>query len=185
MIEVHPLTTDRWADLEALFGPRGAVGGCWCMWWRLSASQFRRDKGGNNKAALSQLVVGGETPGLLAYDDGSPVGWCSVAPRQSFPRLEGSRVLKPVDASDVWSVICFFVARGYRNRGLGSRLLSAACSFASDRGAKVLEGYPVEPRSGHAPDTFVYTGVPSMFRSAGFEEVARRSPGRPIMRKRL
>jgi GNAT superfamily N-acetyltransferase len=184
-IEVHTLTPDRWPDLEALFGPRGAVGGCWCMWWRVPAALWERSKGEPNRQALRGIVDGGDSPGLLAYAAGEPVGWCAVAPRPEYARLERSRVLKPVDDQPVWAVVCFFIARKQRGRGVGSALLSAAAEFAAQRGARIIEGYPVEPRSARMPDTFAYTGLPSMFRAAGFEEVERRSPGRPIMRKVL
>ena len=184
-VEIQPLTPDRWPDLEALFGPRGAVGGCWCMWWRVTASEWERNKGEPNRVAMRGIVEAGGNSGLLAYSNGAPVGWCSVAPRPEYPRLQRSRVLKPVDDKPVWAVVCFFIDRKHRGKGVGSELLLAGAEFARDRGARILEGYPVEPRSGHMPDAFAYTGLPSMFLAAGFEEVERRSPGRPIMRKVL
>ncbi|MFN2419949.1 MAG: GNAT family N-acetyltransferase [Gemmatimonadota bacterium] len=183
--EFHPLTPDRWPDLERVFGANGACGGCWCMWWRASPSEFRRDKGAGNRRALRRLVVAGAEPGILAYDaDGTPVGWCAIAPRTEYPRLERSRILAPVDDRAVWSVTCFFIARGHRRRGLSRVLLEAAVRFAADRGAAIVEGYPVEPAVRQA-DPFVWTGLASAFRRAGFREVARRSPTRPIMRRRV
>ena len=179
---VAPLTPERWCDLEALFGPRGACGGCWCMWWRLSSAQFERDKGEGNRQALWAIVRSGEIPGLLAYRDERPVGWCAVAPRESFPRLKRSRVLKRVDDQPVWSVVCFFVARAYRGQGVMEELLRAALRHASDQGATIVEGYPVEPKTPRLPDAFAYVGLASVFRKVGFAEVARRSETRPIMR---
>ncbi|HKQ62266.1 MAG TPA: GNAT family N-acetyltransferase, partial [Candidatus Polarisedimenticolaceae bacterium] len=90
-------------------------------------------------------------------------------------------VLKPVDAAPVWSVSCLFVARAHRRRGISVGLLRAARRHAARHGALLVEGYPVDPR-GRAPDAFVWTGLASAFRQAGFTEVARRSPTRPIMR---
>ena len=49
-------------------------------------------------------------------------------------------------------------------------------------GARIVEGYPVEPRRGSMPDAFAWTGTASAFRRAGFVEVLRRSATRPIMR---
>jgi GNAT superfamily N-acetyltransferase len=181
-LEIHPATPDRWADLEVLFGARGACAGCWCMWWRLARSVFERQKGGGNRKALQDLIDGGTVPGLIAYADGHPVGWVALAPREEYPPLARSRVLKPVDDRPVWSVVCFFIARPFRRRGLTVRLLEAAAGFARQRGASMLEGYPVEPKKGAMPDVFVYTGLSSAYRQAGFTEVARRSPPRPIMR---
>lgn len=181
-VQVYPLTPERWPDLETLFGKRGATGGCWCMWWRLPRKEFDRQAGEGNKEALKALVAGGEVPGLLAYHNGQPVGWVSVGPRSSFPTLERSRVLKRVDEHPVWSVVCFFIAKAYRRRGLSVRLLQAAVDYARRNGAEIVEGYPVEPKDGRYPDTFAYTGAADAFRAAGFAEVLRRSETRPIMR---
>ncbi len=181
----HPLTPERWDDLEALFGRRGACGGCWCMYWRLKRSEFEQHKGEGNRQALKALVEGGQVPGLLAYADSQPVGWVSLGRREEFPTLGRSRVLKVVDEQPLWSVVCFYVAKGYRRRGITLELLKAALAYARQQGARLVEGYPVEPRQGRLPDPFVYTGLVSTFRQAGFEEVIRRSPTRPIMRRFL
>jgi len=177
----HPLTSDRWPDLERLFGPRGACAGCWCMWWRLTRPEWNRTKGEGNRKAFRKLVRSGAEPGVLAYADGGPVGWCAIAPREQYPKLSHSRILKPVDDQPVWSVTCFFVARGFRRQGLSTKLLKAAVDFARARGAKIIEGYPHDTKKPTA-DPFVYTGLLSAFRQAGFKEVARRSKTRPIMR---
>src|SRR5262245_14495751 len=124
--EVHPLTPDRWPDLEALFGERGACGGCWCMYWRLRRADFHAGKGQPNKDALRALVDAGPPPGLLAYVGGVAVGWCAVGPRETYPGLARSRILRPVDERPVWSITCLFVDRAHRRRGLSARLLRAA-----------------------------------------------------------
>jgi GNAT superfamily N-acetyltransferase len=183
-LSFQPLAPERWADAEALFGARGACGGCWCMWARLTSAEFARGKGEPNRRSFRRIVTGGGAPGILAYAGGAPVGWCAIAPRTEYRRLETSRVLSPVDDRPVWSVVCFFIARSHRGRGLTVRLLREAVRFARARGAAIVEGYPVEPGSRSA-DAFVWTGLASAFRRAGFVEVARRSPTRPIMRKVL
>jgi len=181
-----PVTPSRWPALEELFGPRGACAGCWCMYWRLARAQFDKQKGAGNKRALKRIVEKGPPPGLLAYAGGRPVAWCALAPRSAYPVLERSRVLKPVDDEPVWSVVCFFVAKDFRGRGVTAKLLDAAAAYARKCGAKILEGYPVEPKRGARwADPFVYTGHASAFRRAGFREVARRSPTRPLVRRTL
>ena len=182
MFTFHPLTPERWADFEKLFGPRGATGGCWCMYWRLPRTQYEEQHGELNRRNMKALVDSGNIPGILAYSDGEPVGWCSIAPREEFTTLSRSRVLKPVDDQPVWSVVCFFVARGQRHKGLTVQLLKAAVEYARANGARIIEGYPVEPKEGKSPDVFVYTGLFSAFKQAGFSEVLRRSETRPIMR---
>lgn len=184
-LTVSPLTPDTWQDLLQLFGEKGACAGCWCMWWRLPNARFERQKGDTNRQALRRLVDAGTVPGLLAYAGTRPVGWCSLAPRTEFARLNRSRILTPVDATPVWSVVCFFVAKDYRRQGVSLQLLAAAKRWARDQGAAMLEGYPVEPTKDHVPPLFVFTGLAAAFEQAGFEECARRSPTRPIMRCEL
>jgi len=181
-LSFHPVIAQRWDDFETLFGPRGAVGGCWCMWFRLKRSEFEVQKGEGNKQAMRRIIDSGEIPGLLAYHQEEPVGWCSVAPREDFPVLDRSRILKRVDDQPVWSVVCFFIARAYRQQGVSLQLLKAALDYAQEHGARILEGYPVEPKKGSTPDVFAYTGLASMFLQLGFVEAARRSETRPLMR---
>ncbi len=181
-LEFYALSAQRWEDLERLFGARGASGGCWCMWWRLRRSEYERQKGQGNRAALKDIVDSGEIPGILAYAEGQPVGWCSVAPRERFPVLERSRVLKRIDEEPVWSVVCLFVSKSFRRKGVTVELLKAAVKYVEEHGGKVVEGYPVEPREGQMPDAFAWTGLASSYRKAGFREQLRRSETRPIMR---
>lgn len=178
----EPLTSERWSDLEALFGARGACGGCWCMTWRLTRAEYERSKGDANREAFREIVASGAPVGVLAYAGNEPIGWCAIAPREAFPTLERSRVLKRVDDQPVWSVVCFYVKRGWRRQGLSTRLLRAGVSFAAEHGARIVEGYPVEPRKAEMPPAFAWTGLAASFRHAGFNEVARRSETRPIMR---
>lgn len=181
-LEFHPVTPERWRDLETLFGERGACGGCWCMWWRLKRSQFEKQKGQENKKALKRVVESGEIPGLLAYAHGQPIAWCSVAPRETYPVLERSPTLKRIDGKPVWSVVCFFVNKSFRRMGVTRELLKAAVEYAEKGGAKIVEGYPVEPKKAKMPEVFAWTGFVSAFRKAGFVEVFRRTETRPIMR---
>lgn len=185
LLRFQPLTPKRWRDLEALFGERGACGGCWCMSWRLRRSQYDQQKGPGNKAAFMAIVATGPAPGVLAYSGGKPVGWCAVAPREVYERLENSRVLTRIDDQPVWSVTCFFVAKPFRRAGVSTQLLKAAVAHAAKFGGIIVEGYPVEPRKDPMPDVFAFTGIGSAFRKAGFKEVARRSSSRPIMRIEL
>src|SRR5438093_5993995 len=174
-IEFRPATAALWPDLAKLFGPRGACAGCWCMWPRLTSAEFRRGAGAGNRRALQRLVRTGTRPGILAYAAGEPIGWCALAPRSAYRRLERSRVMAPVDDQEVWSVVCFFVARPWRGRGLTVKLLREAARYASSHGVRILEGYPSDPKRGRPADAFVWTGLSTAFARAGFREVARRS----------
>lgn len=181
-LKFHPLTKEHWSDLERLFGQRGACGGCWCMWWRLTHSEFMKQRGEGNRKALKKIVESGQVPGILAYIKDQPVGWCAIAPRETFSKLSRSRILKPVDEKPVWSLVCFFIDKMFRRKGISVRLLKAAVKYAEEQGGSIVEGYPVEPKKGRTPDPFAYTGLVSAFLKAGFVEVERRSETRPIMR---
>lgn len=183
-LTVYPATADRWADFARLFGKNGACGGCWCMFNRLRRKDFDAMKGEQNKAAMKEIFERGEVPGLLAYDGGEPVAWCSVAPREVFHRLEMSRMLKQVDPRPVWSVVCFFISKAYRRRGVSEVLLNAAAEYVRQQGGDVLEGYPTIP-SQELPGPFLWTGIHSTFLKAGFAEVARPSRTKAIMRMEI
>jgi GNAT superfamily N-acetyltransferase len=203
-IEVRPVTAERWDDLLTLFGERGAIAGCWCMWFR-SRPHGPEDRRTENRAALQGLVMDDRVPGLLAYRDGEPVGWVSVAPRPEFERVTGQAAETEAGAaaSPVWSIVCFYIHGRKRGTGIATALLEAAVKHARSGGAQILEAYPVEPegrtRSGDA-----FTGLRSMFERAGFREVGRfdrwldvpsigegevpalrKRPGRPVMQLRL
>jgi hypothetical protein len=108
-LEFSPLTSDRFSDFERLFGPRGATGGCWCMFWKLRGKAYGENTGEPAHQMQKSIVDSGTVPGLLAYADGAPIGWIAVEPRGAYERLAHSKVLKPVDEQEVWSVPCFFV----------------------------------------------------------------------------
>jgi len=178
----YPLTTERWDDFESLFGKNGACGGCWCMLWRLTRSEFEQNKGDGNRSAMKSVVESGDMPGILGYVGKEPVGWCAVAPREAYPALDRSRILKKIDDTPVWSVSCLFVHKEHRRQGVSVGLLNAAVDHVRRQGGQVVEGYPVEPRKDDMPAAFAWTGLASAFLAAGFTECARRSDTRPIMR---
>ncbi|MGE5672649.1 MAG: GNAT family N-acetyltransferase [Mycobacterium leprae] len=176
------VTPERWSDLESLFGSRGACGGCWCMSWRHpTRAAFEAAQGQENHDLFQAVVASGEVPGLLAYAEGKPVGWCAVAPRSAYPRLEKMRVLKGTDGAGVWAISCLFVAKGHRRMGISRALIRAAVEHARTCGARVVEAYPTEPKQ-ELPGPFLFTGLASAFRQEGFTEVARRGETRLVMR---
>jgi GNAT superfamily N-acetyltransferase len=188
-LEILPASPARWDDVVDLFerpGPRGGTpfsNGCWCQYWHLRGKAYDEGwKSGANRTSLEQQVRGGDVPGLLAYADGSPVGWCRLGPREDFERLRHSPKLAPVGAEeDVWSVVCFVVHPTVRRAGVASSLLDAAVQHAASRGARLLEAYPVH-EGHHVIDSF--TGYLPMFLAAGFEPV-RDAGRRTIVRLAL
>ena len=177
-----PVTKNNWKDFETLFGERGACGGCWCMSWLLTKKEFDANKGAGNKRKMKKLVESNAEPGILAYFNDEPIGWCAIAPRENFIRLEKSKVLKRIDDEAVWSIPCFFIKKEFRRKGLSTEILKAAAEYCKLKGVKIVEGYPAEPYSNNIPAAFAWTGFPSSFLKAGFKEVIRRSKSRPIMR---
>jgi GNAT superfamily N-acetyltransferase len=172
-LEIVPLTAARWPDLEALFGRTGADGGCWCMFYRRSSSGFGDWNAAANRASLEAIAHREPAPGLLAYADGDAVGWTGLGPREEFIRLERSRHLGRVDDLPVWSLVCFFIRRDARSRGVAKQLLAAAVAYAADHGAPALEAYPIEPdpEAAAVEARSAYPGSVAMFEAAGFERV--------------
>ena len=179
----RPLTAEQWPALEDLFGRAGASNGCWCMYWRIGP-RYRDRPREDNKRDLERLARSGPPPGLLAFERGTAVGWCELAPRADLDWLARGRYFHPVDELPVWSVPCFYVRRSHRRQGVMGALIEAAASVAATAGAPALEAYPVDTAvPGHTRNLFL--GVASVFAEHGFQVVARRQPDRPVMRKVL
>ncbi len=186
-----PVTQATAGDLERFSGAHGTFRWCSCQRWRLRSTPFRGAGKEGRVAALAGQVSAGEPVGVLAYDAGDgegeggeggegdgPVGWCSIAPRESYAAVLASRVIPQVPGERVWSVVCFFIAPRARRQGLRTELLDAACGYAAKAGAAVIEAYP-------SPDgkAYRYMGTRELYRAAGFEEVAGPPEGRPVMRR--
>lgn len=176
---------ENWSDVERLFGERGACGGCWCMYPRLSKKDFEEGKGAKNKSRLKKLITSGEQTGLIAYYEKEPIGWIACAPREVYLRFEKSRTLKRIDEQPVWSIVCFFVKKEYRNKGVSLKLINAAVDYCRKQGATIVEAYPVEPYAEKMPAAFAWRGFPSSFEKAGFTLAAQRSKTRPIYRFKI
>ncbi len=181
---VHPLSAARWPDVERLFGPNGACGGCWCMYWRVGTAEFRDLKGEGAKRRFRALVQSGRARGVLAYAGDEPVGWAQIDRRRDLPRLDRAPSLQCDDADDVWSLPCFFVKVGWRGQGVATALLAGALR-ALPKQAAIVEAYPVlPPRGEKVAAVFAWTGVPALFEAAGFTNVAPKPRGKQRYRKR-
>jgi GNAT superfamily N-acetyltransferase len=188
-LSIVALDRTQWPALETLFGPRGACGGCWCMWWRVArgGALWEATKGERAKSQFRALVDAGRARGLLAFQGSEPVGWCTFGPRREFPRLDRVRAYQRAVVEQVWSIPCFYVARQARGRGVAHRLLSAAVAACRRAGADIVEGYPVTlTRKGkRLPPAFSHTGPLILFKQEGFEVVQALSPSKPLVRLRL
>ncbi len=186
-INVLPLTSKRWHDLETIFESRGCsmARGCWCMYYRKSGRQPPLPEGLTvsefNRESLESLAEGGTPPGLIGYRNKIPVGWISLGPREDFLKLRRSPVMKPVDDQPVWSIICFVVPGEYRGQGVSRELLRGAIDYARSAGVEILEAYPVD-KPDRSRDDSMFFGAKSIYDAAGFIEVARRKPARPVVR---
>lgn len=186
-IVARPLTPDRIPDLETLFAAKGCsfARGCWCMGYRISGRlvpEAGRTVADEMRARMIERTGRAPAPGLLGYDGGgAPVGWVSVAPRSDYARLARSPIMRPVDDRPVWSIVCFVVDGRMRGRGVARAMLDHAVDHARSHGAEAVEGYPVD-RPGPSAPQFLWHGARSMFDAAGFAEIARRKPTRPVMR---
>jgi GNAT superfamily N-acetyltransferase len=184
-VDIRPVDPPRWDDLEELFGPNGAYANCWCTWFLLSGKEWKATDGDGRRHRLRSEVEDGHQPGLLAYLDGSPVGWCAVGPRDRYARMMSPRakVYRRLDDRPTLVINCFYIRTGHRRAGIAGALLEAAVDFAFEQGAEILEGYPIDRavRPGAGADT-LFVGTLAMFEAAGFEEVARFDD-RPLVRR--
>ena len=192
MLEIRPVTADRWEELAELFGPSGAFSHCWCTWWRQTAADFSHgveEDGAGNRSLMHEIVEAGSEPGLLAYRDGRPVGWMSVAPRPQYGRILRSRRIgpSPEEAGDqhAWSIVCFWIPRAERGKGVANELLNGAMQHAKERGARYLEAYPVDTAGGRQPAAGLFTGTLAMFQRAGFHVVDRPRGAQLVVRRDL
>lgn len=189
-LDVRPVTADLWPLLETLFGPQGACYGCWCSYFRLAPKQRQELSRDDKKQHLKQAAEAKLPPGLIALDDGVPVGWVQVTPRAHVPRWNTTRtVSRPLDGDDpsdpgLWAISCFFIQSSRRGQGLSHALVDAAVTHAQRNGARILEACPVE-QAKHSKSVGLLAGSARVFEQAGFEAVAERKPGRPLMRKVL
>lgn len=189
-LEIYPATAEFWPSLETLFGRQGACYGCWCSYFRIEPKLREFLSKEERKQLLRQTIEGSFPPGLIAFDAGLPVGWVQVTPRSHVPRWNTSRtVSRPLEGDDpsdpsLWAISCFFVSSKARGRGLSHDLLKAAVSHARDRGARVVEACPIE-KAKHSKSAGLFVGSAAIFARAGFDVVAERKPGRPLMRKVL
>lgn len=184
-LRVVPATPEAWPDVEQVLDRPGSVKGCWCMFFRQTPEERRSAWGEGNRQALERLVRDHRCPGLLAYRGAEPVGWVSVAPREEYSRLDRSPVSRRIDERRVWALVCLFVPRPYRGAGVARGLVRGAVAYARSQGAVTVEAYPVDDALGPVSADAAYHGIASLLRSEGFEEVARRTPKRPVMRREL
>ncbi len=186
-LEFYPVAPERWDDLVLLFEGHGNPGYCWCMLWRLSSSAYGSLDSAGRKEALKAIVDAGTPVGIIGYLDGSPIGWCSIAPRETYSRLERSTSIERVDNQPTWSVVCFYLDRSARGQGLTARLLEAAVHYAFAQGARVVEGYPVEPEQDadgqwRPARSYRFMGYASSFLKAGFHDATPAGSRRRVMR---
>lgn len=171
-LTTHPVTPSRFEDFADVVNPRRRDSHCWCLSHRLRTAEIQELGGGSREQAARALGRRRNPPGVVGYDDdGVPVGWCSIGPRSENARLTGSRLIRPVDDLDVWSVICVVVRSGHRKRGVTTPLIEGAVAWAASRGAPAVEAYPVDPGEGRIDLTMAFVGTRRMFESAGFEVV--------------
>jgi GNAT superfamily N-acetyltransferase len=173
----HAVDASRWADMERLFESPGGPKYCWCLVWRATSEEAQHHDNASRKEAMSRRVHAGVPVGLLGYLEEEPVAWCSIAPRSTYRRLVKDDSPDP----DIWSIVCFFVVRRLRGRGITHRLIQAAVDHARANGASMVEAYPVDVAS----PSYRHMGFVPAFEKAGFREVGRTGKRRHVMQLRL
>ncbi|QTX03853.1 GNAT family N-acetyltransferase [Agromyces archimandritae] len=172
MIEVHPATADRFDAVETVLAPKQAgAPACWCLTYRIPNPESKALGAAGRPGRLRRYAEEGTPPGVVAYVDGEPAGWCSVSPRSTYHRLMHSRTIPFADELDPWSIVCLVVRAGYRRQGVARAMLGAAVEYAREQGAPAIEAYPVDAAGGRVNGTLAYMGTTELFESAGFERV--------------
>ena len=188
----HPVTPERFDDFADVVNPNRRSTHCWCLSHRIGAKEIA-ELGGTGPDARERAMRSlceRNPPGVVTYRDGIPVGWCSISPRSQIPRLEQSKLIRPVDDLPVWSIICVVVRGGHRRQGVTEQLLEGAVAYAASQGAPAVEAHPVDPGDRRMDLTMAFVGTRRMFEKAGFEVVgttdamASKMP-RLIMRRDL
>lgn len=185
--ETHPLTPARFDDFADVVNPNRRANHCWCLSHRVGAAEIA-SLGDTREDAMRALCARRVRPGVVGYADGVPVGWCSISPRSAIPKLEASKLIRPIDDLDVWSIICVVIRGGHRRQGHTTRLIEGAVAYARERGAPAVEGYPVDAEGERMDTTMAFVGTRTMFEAAGFEAVGTtdaQGSGRPriVMRR--
>jgi GNAT superfamily N-acetyltransferase len=181
--EVVPVTKKNWDQFVTLFGDKGACGNCWCMYYRLSRSDFIAGKTEDgNKQTMKRIIWSDKPVGLLGLLEGHPVAWCAFAPRKDFIKLEKSRIHKRIDNQEVWSIPCLFINKNFRRSGISVLLLRGVIGYAKKHNVKIIEAYPAIPIQDKIPDAFLWFGLYKSFERTGFEIVDRTSKNRPMVR---
>lgn len=181
-VTYEPLTKNNWNHFVQLFGEKGAADNCWCMFYRLSKTDYNQGKAGGNKEAMHQLVMQDKFVGILAFYEGHAIAWCAFAPRKDYLKLEHSKNPISVDDQPVWSIPCFYIDKSYRRLGITSELLKASIQYAKENNIKIIEAYPAIPSKEKVPDSSAWIGFYKTFEEAGFEIVDQTKPNRPVVR---
>ncbi len=168
--ETHPVTPDRFEDFAEVVNRNRRANHCWCLSHRIRAAEIEDLGGGSREQAMRRLCEREHPPGVVTYRDGEPVGWCNIGPRSQITRLTGSRLIRPVDDLQVWSIVCVVVRAGHRRRGVTAPLIEGAVGYAAAAGAPAVEAHPVDP-PGRMDLTMAFVGTRSMFERAGFSVV--------------
>jgi GNAT superfamily N-acetyltransferase len=183
-MEIRPADQGSIEDLRDLFCTDRAAAGCWCMWFIVPVREYHAAGGAGNRARLRELAALSELPvGLIAYQDGAPVGWCAVGPRSRYvrairtPTYEGR---DPQEDDAVWLLPCLFVRKEARRSGLSEQLVKAAVRLAQKHGAVALEAFPHAGQARRSKDTQV--GFEAVFSRCGFAVIRRPAASRVVMR---
>jgi GNAT superfamily N-acetyltransferase len=179
-----PLSAGTWMHLVELFGANGACGGCWCMTSRLSGAQYQQHKGEGNKQLLKKLVDAKEPLGVIGFINEKPVAWCSVSPKEKLLQMRNSRLMKYTPSDGTWCIVCLFIKKDFRRKGLSAQMIAGACKYAQVNGAGIVEAYPVVSRSQNMPDVFAWNGLWPAYKKAGFSLIKEVSDSRIIAQYR-
>lgn len=174
----RPVRKETRDDFIAVFEGPGGPKYCWCMAWRQTNAEVKDSSSPSRKRQMLGRIDAGTPVGLVAYQDGEPVAWVSIAPRDTYRELGGPQA---DPGENIWSIVCMYARRALRGHGLAHQMITAAVDYARENGATAVEAYPVDPDS----PSYRHMGFVPAYAHAGFVETGRVGTRRHVMRLTL
>ncbi len=176
-LEVHRIDPTRRNDFYRVHSAINDAACCFCVaWWVPTWDGWSDRPPIRNRAFRDKLFDRGEYDGYLLYDDGKPVGWCQVGPRDRLEKLVAQFNLSPDPQS--WAITCFLIAPAYRRQGYASFMLDEILTDLKARGVKRIEAFP--KRGQDLSEGDMWTGPESTYLKAGFKLVSD-NPEKPML----
>jgi len=164
---IRALDETTWDAFAALVDRNdGVFGGCWCLGFHLEGGDKTLTAAMRRRRKLER-VQEGKAHAALVFDRDDCVGWCQFGAPDEVPRIKSRAVYEKGQRSlPDWRIVCNFVGKGHRRRGVATAALAGALDLIARLGGGTVEGYPEE--AGAVPAGFLFNGALSTYERLGF-----------------